>query len=289
MQIIRSVQEMQSRAAQLRTGGKSIGFVPTMGCLHEGHLGLIDIARREADVVVVSIFVNPTQFGPGEDFGNYPRTEDADIALCETRGAEIVFLPDAGSFYPSGFSTYIEEEFCSRGLCGAFRPGHFRGVATVVLMLFNIMRADVAVFGEKDAQQVAVVRKMAADLFLSTRIIAAPIVREEDGLALSSRNRYLSPEQRKTAPELFNALKAAVDSARLYGETARLRLVPVQKIKEAAAEHLANFPDFRVQYIDLVDRRTAQPVAFVEPGAGKTLIAAAVFLGKTRLIDNMPL
>ena len=209
MQIVRSVREMQTLSAQVIAKGRRIGFVPTMGCLHEGHLRLVDVARGAADCVVVSIFVNPVQFGPGEDFARYPRTEARDVAACEGRGVDVVFMPVAGELFPEDFSTYANEELCSRGLCGEARPGHFRGVATVVLMLFNVVRPDVAVFGQKDAQQVAVIRKMARDWFLPVKIVVAPTVREGDGLALSSRNRYLSAEERVVAPGLFEALDAA--------------------------------------------------------------------------------
>lgn len=278
MQVIRSVHEMQSLAMQMRTQGKLIGFVPTMGCLHEGHLRLVDGAKDKADVVVVSIFVNPTQFGPNEDYERYPRVEAGDLAACEARGVNIVFIPDAAEMFPANFSTYVQDELCSRGLCGDFRPGHFRGVATVVLMLFNIVRPDTAIFGQKDAQQAAVLKKMVSDLFVPVTIELAPIAREEDGLAMSSRNRYLTAPQRKLAPELLAALnagKAAVASGERRAKA----------VRDAVAAHLAQFPDFRLQYIGVVHAATMQPVEEIEPG--KTLLAVAVFLGATRLIDNV--
>ncbi|MDR2863700.1 MAG: pantoate--beta-alanine ligase [Puniceicoccales bacterium] len=278
MQTVRSIPEMQTLAAKLRAEGKTIALVPTMGCLHEGHLLLTELARTKASVVVVSIFVNPIQFGANEDYSRYPRTESADIAACSSRGVDIVFLPEAEAMFPAHFSTHVHEELCSHGLCGDFRPGHFRGVATVVAMLLNIVRPDVAVFGQKDAQQAAVLRKMSADLFLPVHIEIAPIVREPDGLAMSSRNRYLTVLQRKRAPELFAALKAGRAAA---ASGTRRALI----VREAVSAHLSRFPDFRVQYIGVVDSVTMQPVDVVE--TGKTLLAAAVLLGTTRLIDNV--
>lgn len=265
---------------QLRAQGKLIGFVPTMGSLHEGHLRLVDIAKEKTDVVVVSIFVNPAQFGPNEDFEKYPREEEADVEKCAGRGADIVFIPEAKEFYPANFSTYANEELCSRGLCGDFRPGHFRGVATVVLMLFNVVRPDLAVFGKKDAQQVAVLRKMVGDLFVPVAVVEAPIAREEDGLAMSSRNRYLSAEQRKTAPRLYATLQAAATA--VAGGERRAKAVQEQVTAELSAGDA-----FRVQYASVVDAETMQPVEEITPG--RTLLAVAAFLGVTRLIDNVDL
>ncbi|MDR2982165.1 MAG: pantoate--beta-alanine ligase [Puniceicoccales bacterium] len=280
MQVIHSIHEMQSLAIQMRTQGKLIGCVPTMGCLHEGHLRLVDIIKEKCDVVVLSIFVNPTQFGPNEDYERYPRAMESDLAMCEGRGVDIVFAPKAEEMYPANFSTYVNEELCSRGLCGDFRPGHFRGVATVVLMLFNIIRPDVAVFGQKDAQQVALIKKMVSDLFVPVTIQVAPIVREEDGLAKSSRNTYLSAPQRKVAPEIF----AALQLARTTADGGEHRAKAVCDVVQA---HLGKFPDFRPQYISIVDSTTMQPVEEITPG--QTLLAVAVALGTTRLIDNIQL
>jgi pantoate--beta-alanine ligase len=286
MEIIRSVREMREFSAKARAKGKTIGLAPTMGCLHAGHLSLLRAAKNEADTVVASIFVNPVQFGPGEDFAQYPRTEQADLDACREAGADAVFLPTATEMFPAGFSTYVNEEQRALGLCGAVRPGHFRGVATVVLMLFNIVRPDVAVFGQKDAQQVAVLRKMAADLFVPVRIATAPIVREADGLALSSRNRYLSAADRALAPQLHDALLAGAAAARDGGPGTSARA-----IEGAVAAHLARHPQFRTQYIALVDADTMRPLANARPDAGRNatrpLLAAAVFLGATRLIDNI--
>ena len=280
MQVIRSVHEMQSLAMQLRTQGKLIGFVPTMGCLHEGHLSLVDAAKEKADVVVVSIFVNPTQFGPNEDFEKYPRDEAVDVEKCAERGADIVFVPDAKEFYSANFSTVVSEELCSRGLCGDFRPGHFRGVATVVLMLFNVVRPDLAVFGRKDAQQVAVIRKMVGDLFVPVAIVEAPIAREEDGLAMSSRNRYLTAEQRKLAPRLYTVLQTAAATVASGERRAKA-------VQEQVSAALSEGDAFRVQYVGVVDAETMQPVEEISPG--RTLLAVAAFLGATRLIDNVQL
>jgi len=312
MQVIRSVSEMQEVSAALRTAGKTIALVPTMGCLHEGHMSLVSIARDRANrattgdagnrpaadgAVIVSIFVNPTQFGPGEDFARYPRTENADLAACENAGADIVFLPDASEMFPPDFSTFVEERERSRGLCGEFRPGHFRGVATVVLLLFNIVRPDIAVFGQKDAQQAAVLRKMRDDLRLPVALEIAPVSREADGLARSSRNRYLAPAERTVAPQLFAALNAGASAARAGANATGIRA--------AVAAHLAQFPQFRPQYIALVDADTMRPLnddgnsgnngdATSTAGGGsereregRRLLAVAAHLGPTRLIDNI--
>jgi pantoate--beta-alanine ligase len=265
-------------SAQMVSQGRRIGFVPTMGCLHEGHLRLVDIAREASDCVVVSVFVNPSQFGPGEDFSRYPRTEEADVAACAGRGADLVFMPAAGEMFPADFSTYAGEELCSRGLCGEARPGHFRGVATVVLMLFQIVRPALAVFGQKDAQQVAVIRKMVRDWFLPVEIVVAPTVREVDGLALSSRNRYLSAEERAAAPGLFAALEAG-RAAVASGE--RSAAVVCGRVRA----RIEGAKGFRVQYVAAVDAVTMAPVDGVTPGG--TLLVAAAFLGAPRLIDNV--
>ncbi|MDR3229305.1 MAG: pantoate--beta-alanine ligase [Puniceicoccales bacterium] len=279
MQVIRNVSQMREFSALSRAGGKTIGLVPTMGCLHRGHLSLVTRAHQEANSTVVSIFVNPVQFGVGEDFEKYPRTEAADLAACEAAGVDAVFLPTAAEMFPQDFSTFVNEEQCAKGLCGEFRPGHFRGVATVVHMLFNIVAPDVAVFGQKDAQQVAVLRKMVRDLFLPVKISVAPIAREADGLALSSRNRYLTSAERRDAPQLHAALLAGKSVARSG--------VAAPEVLAAVAAHLGCFPAFCPQYIVLADAVTMAPVETVgELGAGKHLLAVAAYLGATRLIDN---
>jgi pantoate--beta-alanine ligase len=278
MQIIHSLTDMQSLAISLRTQGKLIALVPTMGALHEGHLKLIDVAREKADVVIVSIFVNPTQFGPSEDFAKYPRTFETDAKACEGRGTDIIFAPKAGEIYPPGYSTYVSEERISKGLCGISRPGHFRGVCTIINLLFNLTRPDFAVFGQKDAQQAAVIKKMVADLWLPVEVVVAPTVREPDGLAMSSRNRYLTPDQRQDALRIIAALR---EGKRLVDEGIR----SPDRILAEVTHVLSQSRRIRVIYVTLVDRETFVPVREVEPGKG--LIAVAVWVSDVRLIDNL--
>ncbi|HEY9250501.1 MAG TPA: pantoate--beta-alanine ligase [Rariglobus sp.] len=278
MQTITSVPEMQSLAERLRTQGQSIGLVPTMGALHEGHLSLVKLADERADVVVVSIFVNPTQFGPSEDFSKYPRPLEADLAACEAAGVDYVFAPDASEVYPKNYSTYVLEEHIAKPLEGASRPAHFRGVTTVVAKLFNIVRPHFAVFGQKDAQQVAVIVKMVADLNFNVEIVVAPTLREADGLALSSRNRYLSNTQRVEALVLSRALRKAVEMV-AAGERRVDRLI-------AEATHLiGQHRRVRVIYVSIVDRLTMEAVKG-EITPGKTVIAIAAWVDEIRLIDN---
>jgi pantoate--beta-alanine ligase len=266
MQIVTSAAEMQPVALDLRARGRRIGFVPTMGNLHEGHLSLIRIAQRHADVVAVSLFVNPAQFGPNEDFAAYPRTFEADHALCEQEGVDILFHPSVAEIYPEGASVSLVETALSRTLCGASRPGHFDGVCTVVAKLFNLVLPHVAVFGEKDAQQLRVVRRLVRDLHVPVEIIPGPTVREPDGLALSSRNQYLTPAQRPQA----TCLRRALDEADTL--IAAMRAV------------IAQAPDARIDYISIVDDVTLQPLA--GPIAAPALAALAVRVGAPRLIDN---
>ena len=259
-----------------------IVFVPTMGALHRGHTTLIDRARKLAGskgTVVVSIFVNPTQFGPKEDFSRYPRPFAADKKLCAEHGVDVIFHPSATEIYPEGFSTYVEETEVSKSLCGASRPGHFRGVCTVVNQLFQIVQPQTAVFGLKDFQQCAVIRRMVRDLHLPVRIVGVETVRESDGLALSSRNQYLSPEERTQAPILRAALLAA-KKAWQDGETspARLRRLIVKKIGSASLA--------RIDYVEIAD---ADSLHSIERADRNTVMALAVFFGKTRLIDNLRL
>ncbi|MDK3157141.1 pantoate--beta-alanine ligase [Kamptonema cortianum] len=276
MEIIRLPQKMQRKALAIRRAGKRIAFVPTMGALHEGHLSLIDLARKKADVVIVSIYVNPTQFGPKEDFSRYPRPFKRDAALCKLRGADILFAPE--NLYEPGSSTWINEETLSLGLCGGSRPGHFRGVCTVVGKLFHLVQPDTAIFGQKDAQQAAVIERMARDLNFPVKIIRAPITREPDGLAMSSRNAYLSPEERARAVVLSQALSRAKQFAR-EGQ-------PPGQIVKALKKMVAQFaPEARIDYIELRHAQTLEPITQIAP-PGKTLVALAVFFGKTRLIDN---
>lgn len=280
MEVVHTIPELRAAVRRAREAGRSVGFVPTMGCLHEGHLSLIRRAKQEADFVVVSIFVNPTQFGPHEDFSKYPRTLEDDRRGCEAAGAGLVFAPATDAFYPAGASTWVEVAGISEGLCGAHRPGHFRGVATVVAMLFNTVQADLAVFGRKDLQQLAVIRRMVRDLHLPVRIIAHETVREPDGLAMSSRNRYLTPEQRAQAATIPAALAAAQ-------ALARAGVTDAARLREAALEVLRGQPAFRTQYCEIVDRETMAPAATI---AGRPCaIAIAGHLGATRLIDNADL
>lgn len=269
---------MQSQATRLRGQGRLLGFAPTMGALHEGHLSLIDVAREKADVVIVSIFVNPTQFGPNEDFERYPRKMEEDIEACKQRGADIIFMPEKDDILPPNFSTYVEEEKCSQGLCGVSRPGHFRGVSTIVAILFNVCRPDFAVFGQKDAQQAAVIKKMVADLRFPIEVIIAPTVREPDGLAMSSRNRYLEPAERADAARLSQALKIAQDMVAKGN-------LSVDRLKAEVSHHLGQCRRIRIIYVEVVDKDTMKPEREVRPG--QSLLTAAIWLEQTRLIDNM--
>jgi pantoate--beta-alanine ligase len=280
MQTIQSVNEMQSHAIGLRSSGRLIGLVPTMGCLHEGHLSLIDIAKEKADKVIVSIFVNPTQFGPSEDFDKYPRALEADIEKCRIRGADIVFNPSVEEMYPQGYSTYVEEERISSGLCGVSRPHHFRGVTTVCLKLFNITRPDIAVFGQKDAQQCAVIQKMVTDLNFSAEIVIGPTQRDADGMAISSRNAYLSDSQREDALSISKSLQIA----RQMVETSTRS---VDRIVAEVTHHLSLFRRIRVIYVQVVDRETMEPAREIIPG--KQLLCVAAWADQTRLIDNIEL
>ena len=277
MKIIESASEMQQAALALRAAGKRIGFVPTMGNLHDGHLSLVRIAKQHADVVVVSIFVNPTQFGPNEDFAAYPRTFAADCALCEAEGVDLVFYPSVPDMYPAGASVSVTENALSRTLCGAARPGHFDGVCTVVAKLFNIVLPHVAVFGEKDGQQLRVIRRMVRDLRFPVEIVSGPTAREPDGLARSSRNQYLTPEQRPQAV----CLRRALDEAeRLFAAGER----DPRKLVAAMRAVVARATAAKIDYVEIVDDETLQPLA--GPIARPALAALAVWVGTPRLIDN---
>lgn len=280
MQTIQSVNEMQSHAIGLRSSGHLIGLVPTMGSLHEGHLSLIDIAKERADKVIVSIFVNPTQFGPSEDFDKYPRVLEEDLDKCKARGADIVFNPSVAEMYPKGYSTYVDEEHISAGLCGISRPQHFRGVTTVCLKLFNIARPDIAVFGQKDAQQCAIIRKMITDLNLPTEVVVGPTVREPDGLALSSRNAYMSEVQRKEAACISKALNIAKE---MVDKGTR----SVDRIVAEITHHLSLHRRVRVIYVQVVDKMTMEPASEILPGQQVATVAA--WVDQTRLIDNIEL
>ena len=280
MEVVHTIPELRAAIARARQAGKSVGFVPTMGCLHEGHLSLIRRAKEETSFVAVSIFVNPTQFGPNEDFSKYPRTFEDDRRGCQAAGADLIFAPTAADFYPAGASTWVDVEGVSAKLCGEFRPGHFRGVATVVAMLFNAVQADVAVFGRKDLQQLAVIRRMVRDLHMPVRILAHETIREPNGVAMSSRNRYLSPEQLAQATAIPAALAAAQ-------ALAKAGVTDAAKLRAAANDVLAAQPALKPQYCEIVDLETMAPVAST---AGlRCAIAIACHLGATRLIDNADL
>lgn len=279
MKVVESLAGMKALARGWRTAGRTIGFVPTMGYLHEGHLSLVRESKDRAAVTVVSIFVNPTQFGPNEDFRKYPRDLAKDTAFLEKAGVDVLFYPAAAEVYPPGYRTYAEVTGLQDRLCGRSRPGHFRGVVTVVLKLFEIVRPDLAFFGAKDAQQVLIIRRMARDLDLDVEVVTCPIVREPDGLAMSSRNTYLGPEERKAALALSTGLRWA-ERAVAAGERDAARLVAgIRAVLEA--EPLA-----RIDYVEAVDPETLEPVAEVR---GEVLVALAVFMGSTRLIDNVRL
>ncbi len=267
---------MQKFSTALRRKGKTVAVVPTMGCLHEGHLKLIDLARRHADAVVVTIFVNPTQFGPKEDFSRYPRPFKRDLLLCRNRGAAAVFAPSPAEMYSPGASTWVEEFSLAKGLCGKSRPGHFRGVTTVVAKLFNATLPDTAVFGKKDYQQAQVLIRMVRDLNFPVRIFLHEIVREEDGLALSSRNRYLSAEERRNALSIRRSLMSA-KSAVLNGRK------NISSIRKSIADGISSAGG-RLDYVEIVDAGNLEPVKRL---SGKILIAVAAFFGRTRLIDNI--
>ncbi|MEE9502897.1 MAG: pantoate--beta-alanine ligase [Candidatus Aminicenantaceae bacterium] len=277
MNTVRKIKEMKSVVRDVRSLGKSVGFVPTMGYLHEGHLSLVQASLQSADCTVVSIFVNPAQFGPKEDFKEYPRDLARDSQLLEKLGVDLLFCPDYTEMYPPDYKTYIEVESLQDKLCGPSRPGHFRGVCTVVLKLFNIVQPDVAFFGQKDAQQAIILKRMVSDLNLDVRVEVMPTVREEDGLALSSRNVYLDPEQRQSALCLSRSLNEAAGMIR-SGER---RTDPLMdRMREIIdREDLA-----KLDYIAIVDTGSLEPLKEIKKEA---LIALAVFFGSVRLIDNM--
>jgi pantoate--beta-alanine ligase len=268
---------MTALSNEARRAGKRIGFVPTMGALHEGHLSLVRTARSQSDVVVVSIFVNPTQFGPKEDFSKYPRTLEKDSALLQAEKVDFIFNPTVEEMYPAGASTWVTVEGLSEKLDGQSRPGHFRGVTTVVSKLFNIVRPDLAFFGQKDAAQAAIIRKMVRDLDLDIQIVVCPIVREKDGLAMSSRNVYLSAEQRKAATVLYRALMR-VQTLADQGESNSNKLVATGK------QVMAEEPLVRLDYFEIVNWETLDPISDISKGA---LVAVAAYVGETRLIDNI--
>ena len=275
MKILKTVDEVRSQVKAWKKEGLSVGLVPTMGYLHEGHQSLIRKSVEQNDRTVVSVFVNPMQFGPTEDLESYPRDLDADAKLCETTGADVIFHPEPEEMYKPGFCSYVNMTGLPDALCGLTRPVHFKGVCTVVNKLFNIVQPDRAYFGQKDAQQLAIIRKMVQDLNFDIQIVGCPIIREEDGLAKSSRNTYLSEEERKAALCLSKAVKAGQETI-CKGIKAEEVLTKMRKIIEA--EPLA-----KIDYVSMVDALDMQPVEIVEKDV---LIAMAVYIGKTRLIDN---
>ncbi len=275
-EIVRDPAAMRARAEDLRRDGRRIAVVPTMGALHEGHLALLRAARARADIVILTIFVNPTQFGPNEDLAKYPRDEAGDIAKARACGIDLAFCPDAAAMYPPGAQTFIEVRELQKPMCGASRPGHFAGVATVVTKLFHITKPHLAVFGEKDFQQLAIIRRMVRDLDFGIEILGVPIVREADGLALSSRNAYLSAEQRRAALSLSKGL-AAAEAAFSAGERDAAALVA------AARAPIDAEPIMRIDYLELRDADELTPVDTV---TRRAVMAVAAFAGTTRLIDN---
>ena len=276
MEIIRDVARMQKICLDLRREGKRIAFVPTMGFLHEGHLSLLREGREQGDVLVLSIFVNPTQFGQGEDFESYPRDLTRDAELAQSAGTDLIFAPEAKDMYPNGYATYVDVEGLTDTLCGASRPGHFRGVTTVVTKLFTIVQPHVALFGRKDFQQLAVIQRMTADLNLPVDVVGMPIVREADGLAMSSRNVYLSPAERQQALALIASIRQASGMAS-EGETDAARIIA------AVTERLTQEADLVIDYVHICHGRTLEDVTSVD---SDSVLLLAVKIGATRLIDN---
>lgn len=278
MKLLRTINDMQSASRGWKREGLRIGFVPTMGALHEGHLSLIDLVRPRCEGLVVSVFVNPTQFGPQEDFNRYPRDLDGDLRLLEARQTDAVFAPERVEIYPKGYATYVEVERLSSIYEGAVRPGHFRGVCTIVAKLFNIVQPDVVAFGQKDAQQAAVLRQMMLDLNFPIEFLVGPTVREPDGLAMSSRNAYLTAEQRPKATILFRALKRG-EAMILAGERR------VKKVRQSMLDAFRAVPEFSKDYADVVFRETFEQIQEIK---GEILMIVAGRIGTVRLIDNLP-
>ena len=275
MKIVGTVKEVREQVKEWKKQGLSVGFVPTMGYLHEGHKSLMDAARKGNDKVVVSIFVNPMQFGPTEDLATYPRDLDHDAALCESAGVDLIFHPEAEEMYEKDFCSFVDMTGLTEGLCGKTRPIHFRGVCTVVNKLFNIVTPDHAYFGQKDGQQLAVIKRMVRDLNMDIEIVGCPIVREEDGLAKSSRNTYLSPEERKAALILSKTVALGKELAKTEKDA--------NKVVEAMKKNIETEPLAKIDYVEAVDALSMAPVEKLE---GTCMLAMAVYIGKTRLIDN---
>ena len=275
MKIVETVKEVREQVKEWKKQGLTVGFVPTMGYLHEGHKSLMDAARKDNDKVVVSIFVNPMQFGPAEDFAKYKRDLDHDAALCESAGVDLIFHPEPEEMYEKDFCSFVDMTGLTEGLCGKTRPIHFRGVCTVVNKFFNIVTPDRAYFGQKDGQQLAVIKRMVRDLNMDIEIIGCPIVREEDGLAKSSRNTYLSPEERKAALILSKTVALGKELAKTEKDA--------NKVVEAMKKNIETEPMAKIDYVEAVDALSMEPVEKLE---GTCMLAMAVYIGKTRLIDN---
>ena len=278
MELITSAADMQSRATRLRNEGKTIGFVPTMGYLHQGHLSLVDLVRAKCDALILSIFVNPTQFGAGEDFEKYPRDVKRDLELCREKGVDFVFTPQSSEIYEPDASTFVVEEEVGKGLCGDTRPSHFKGVATVCAKLFNLCQPHLVALGQKDAQQVVVLKRMIRDLHFPIDVLVGPILREDDGLAMSSRNAYLEPNQRKDALLISRALQAARVLVEEKGSS------NVDRVKAEVLNILKEGRYLRVNYVEIVDRETMVPETEIIPG--RSMLAVAVWVEQVRLIDN---
>jgi pantoate--beta-alanine ligase len=277
MKVIKSPEEIQRYCKSARASGKTVGFVPTMGFFHEGHLSLMRRCVSENDLCVVSIFVNPTQFGPSEDYENYPRDFHRDALMAEKMGVDVIFHPDPGDIYPPGYATYVNVERLTEKMCGSSRPGHFRGVTTIVTKLFNLVLPDKVYFGQKDAQQSIVIKRMVKDLNFDIDVVVIPTIRESDGLAMSSRNRYLNPEERQAALVLIKSLNLA---KKLIKSGQRNSAEIINSMRDM----IGSEPLARVDYISIVDANTLADLDEIE---GETLIALAVYVGKTRLIDNI--
>lgn len=275
MKIVETIEEVRKQVKEWKKQGLSVGLVPTMGYLHEGHQSLMEAAGKENDKVVVSIFVNPMQFGPAEDLAEYPRDLDHDAKVCEKAGVDLIFHPEPEEMYAPDFCSFVDMTGLTEGLCGKTRPIHFRGVCTVVNKLFNIVQPDRAYFGQKDGQQLAVVRRMIRDLNMDIEIIGCPIVREEDGLAKSSRNTYLSQEERKAALILSKTIRLGEEMAKTEKDA--------QKVIEAMKKNIETEPLAKIDYVEAVDAVSMEPVKTLD---GECMLAMAVYIGKTRLIDN---
>ena len=281
MEVISNISEIQHLSLKFEREGKKIGFVPTMGYLHEGHLSLINLIRERSEVVILSIFVNPTQFGVGEDLNEYPRDQERDLELCRDRKVDYVFAPETDEIYPPDATTFVSEEGVSAGLCGQARPTHFKGVTTICAKLFNLCRPTYVALGQKDAQQVVVIKRMIRDLHFPIEVVIGPTIREPDGLAMSSRNAYLNPKQRSDALLLNKALeagKALVDQKGIRN---------VDRVKAELINVLRNGSSLRVNYAEVVDSETMKPDTEIE--LGRSMLVVAVWVDSIRLIDNMPL